>query len=143
VKRGYKLTQASNVDFDYKLMVGFPNPGDGIQSFYADENISSQLKSPYFAPGEGYLTQCRLTRFRKPTETEKTNADPARNYFFRVRTIRDELGRFVSANYGKIYGEFLQTACYLNPIPNDRNVDFDPKRNLRNGLRDEEIVKAP
>jgi hypothetical protein len=32
---------------------------------------------------------------------------------------------------------------YLNPMPNDRNVEFDPKRNLFTNLKPEEQVAAP
>jgi hypothetical protein len=32
---------------------------------------------------------------------------------------------------------------YLNPTPNDRNLEFDPKRNLFTNLKDEERVTAP
>jgi hypothetical protein len=48
-------------------------------------------------------------------------------------------------HYGKIYGPFTfwgvpvdqgcvatfgMSTCYFNPAANDRNVEFDPKRNL-------------
>ena len=32
---------------------------------------------------------------------------------------------------------------YLNPTPNDRNLEFDPKRNLMPGLKSTEQVTAP
>jgi hypothetical protein len=32
---------------------------------------------------------------------------------------------------------------YLNPTPNDRNVEFDPKQNLLGGLQPFEQVNAP
>ena len=34
-------------------------------------------------------------------------------------------------------------AYYLNPTPNDRNIEFDPKRNLFTNLKTEEQVTAP
>ena len=68
---------------------------------------------------------------------------PDRNYFFRVRTLLDEHGNVKSALYGKIYGDFMQFAYYLNPTPNDRNVEFDPKQNLLHGLKPTEEVTAP
>lgn len=32
---------------------------------------------------------------------------------------------------------------YLNPTPNDRNLEFDPKRNLLQGLKATERVESP
>ena len=48
-----------------------------------------------------------------------------------------------SANYGKIYGEFMNFTYYLNPTPNDPNMEFDPMRNLLTGLKDSEKVPTP
>jgi hypothetical protein len=61
-------------------------------------------------------------------------------YFFRVRTV-EENGRIVSANYGKITGDIAidprdSSTCsvmftyYFNPTLLDRNVEWDPNRNL-------------
>ena len=32
---------------------------------------------------------------------------------------------------------------YLNPTPNDRNMEFDPTRNLLTGLKEAEKVSVP
>lgn len=32
---------------------------------------------------------------------------------------------------------------YLNPTPNDRNIEFDPKRNLFTNLSSSEEVRDP
>jgi hypothetical protein len=53
------------------------------------------------------------------------------------------LEQALSANYGKIYGAFMNFTYYLNPTRNDRNVQFDPKRNLFTNLKDDERVTAP
>jgi hypothetical protein len=37
----------------------------------------------------------------------------------------------------------MQFCYYLNPTPNDRNVEFDPKQNLLGGLQSFEQVTAP
>jgi hypothetical protein len=78
-----------------------------------------------------------------------------RHYFFRIRTVQDEKGQIQSALYGKIYQDIrlyvgtrapkpgIGFAYYLNPNPNDRNVEFDPKRNLFTKLKTEEQVTAP
>ena len=72
--------------------------------------------------------------------------DVKKCYCFRIRTERDENGKVKSSLYGKIYGDpsfFLegsdrwkQKICgisylyYLNPAPNDRNLEWDRKTNL-------------
>jgi hypothetical protein len=73
----------------------------------------------------------------------KYDRDQKRNYFFRIRTVLDEEGNVKSACYGKIYGDFMDFRYYLNPTPNSRNVEFDPKRNLLQGLKPDEQVDKP
>jgi hypothetical protein len=60
-----------------------------------------------------------------------------------VRTVLDEQGNVKSALYGKIYGDFMHFSYYLNPTPNSRNVEFDPKRNLSKNLSNMEGVSEP
>ena len=72
--------------------------------------------------------------------------DSGKCYCFRIRTERDEAGRIKSSVFGKIYGDpaFLLNGgdrwtqkvggiaflYYLNPTPNDRNLEWDRKNNL-------------
>ena len=61
---------------------------------------------------------------------------------FRIRTTRDENGNVTSSYYGKIYGDIIlkqgygyvvggtEFLYYLNPTPNDRNLEWDMKHNL-------------
>ncbi|MGH7991175.1 MAG: hypothetical protein ACREDS_13420 [Limisphaerales bacterium] len=71
-----------------------------------------------------------------------------------MRTVLDENGRVKSAFYGKIYGDFtldpinskttlILFTYYLNPTPNDRNVESDPSRNLFGNLPAMQRVKDP
>ena len=76
-------------------------------------------------------------------QPSKNEHDPNRIYLFRVRTVEDHDGNIVSARYGKIYGDFMQFSYYLNPTPNDRNIEFDPKQNLLGGLSALEQVRVP
>jgi hypothetical protein len=69
--------------------------------------------------------------------------DPNRDYFFHVRTVKDVNGDIKSALYGKIYGDFMHFRYFLNPTPNDRNIEFDPKQNLLGGLQSFEQVRVP
>lgn len=129
-----ELSQRSPDDFDYTLTLTFPNKGDGIKVFEGStRNGGSQLKSGYEAPLGGYLSEWRQFRKRRPEIGETNNIDQNRIYYFRVRTKLDEHGNIISALYGKIYGDFFQFTYYLNPTPNDRNIEFDPERNLFGG----------
>lgn len=134
----------SGGESDFTLTVSFPNPGDGIQGFTVpDSQKGSALRSPTEAPAEGYRSQWVQTDNRKPGRPIETNRDPNRNYFFRVRTVLDENGNVKSALYGKVYGDFMEFSYYLNPKPNDRDIEFDPSRNLLDGLSFDEQVRTP
>jgi hypothetical protein len=129
---------------DFTLTVDFPQNGDGIQEFKVpDIEKGSALHSLYNAPVDGYQSQWVQTDNRKPRRPIDTNRDPSRNYYFRVRTVIDDRGNIVSAHYGKIYGDFMRFKYYFNPTPNDRNVEFDPKRNLMKNLGPLEGVSEP
>ena len=115
----------------YTFTISFPKPGDGIQEFKTpDEEKGSGLRSPHEASVDGY----------QPKYEQVQMPDPNKNYFFRVRTVLDVNGNVVSAHYGKIYGDFMQFTYYLNPTPNDRNIEFDPKQNLLGG---DQRVQSP
>jgi hypothetical protein len=123
--------------FECSLTLTFSNPGDGFQtrSVPATRRL---LILPRRAPEEGY-NGTWSKRFGRPREGADllplARADE--NFFFRVRTVLGVDGRVVGALYGKIYGDIVFDALghirftyYLNPTVNDRNLEFDPKRNL-------------
>jgi len=121
---------------DSSFHVGFSNDGDGIQSVYAEPNKGSVLRLPRLAPEQGYETNLLRRAYRRKDSAHRERRDD-QNYFFRVRTKKDEEGNIASALYGKIHGEFdwdwtgyLRFSYYLNPTPNDRNLEFDGKNNL-------------
>ena len=147
-------------DYSATLALTFSNNGDGIRAFQAPLRGGSILKSPHVAPEDGYASATEWRQTRSPSGTGKSDnfLDDERadqNYSFRVRTLLNERGQPKSALYGKIYGEirlFVGTKApkpgigftyYLNPTPNDRNIEFDPKRNLFTNLKPEEQVTAP
>jgi hypothetical protein len=136
-------------DYDGILTLQFSNEKDGIQPFEKVLTAGSMLHSDYFAPESGYFPDWKWHKSRKQLEDSRaaivdTRCDN-RNYYFRVRTILDEQGDVKSALYGKIYGDlnfggasedgsFLKiSAYYINPTPNDRNIEFDPEKNLFGG----------
>ena len=132
-------------DYDFQLTVKFSNPKDGIVPFAVLPPLTgSVLRSPHQAPDGGYLAEWMVWRSRRPAVAESSNYDPDNHaYFIRVRTVVDEKGNIVSANYGKIYGDFMRFTYYLNPKPRDRNVEFDPARNLIKNLLEAENVIEP
>ena len=128
------LDQRSEKDYDYTLAVSFPNSGDGIQDFVlpaaSGAHAGSDLRSAQEAPVEGYQPKWVQMKSLKPGAGYTGNWDANRNYYIRVRTQLDEHGNVISALYGKIYGDFMQFTYYLNPTPNDREIEFDLNRNL-------------
>jgi hypothetical protein len=143
-----KITSPQEFDADLKLT--FPNAGDGVAIVPPAPDTGSPLVMPHSAVEEGY--QPVLTwSYHNFTET----SEPASGYFFRVHTVLDENGNVKSALYGKIQGDvrfYVGTKApragigfqyYLNPTPNSRNVEFDPKQDLLGGLKSFEQVKNP
>jgi hypothetical protein len=146
----FELTGHANSvkDYDSTLTVSFTNALDGIQPFEPIEG--SVFRSPRETPLDGYQSNLELRRVRKPGQWSPDWVDDTAggtNYFFRVRTVQDETGKI----YGgfKFFGaatngSFLTVpACYLNPEPNSRNMEFDPKQNLMKNLKSLEGVDAP
>ena len=131
-----KFDKRSATDFDYTLTISFPNSGDGIQEFSVPESEKwSELRSPHEASADGYQAQLIRTNFVHLDKSRLADYDENKIYFFRVHTL-----------YGKIYGDpiLLNFHYYLNPTPDDRNIEFDPKQNLLkkvNGIG--ENVKNP
>lgn len=94
-----------------------------------DEIISySELKLHHQAPESSYA------------KTLVINAGDWENYrgiFYRSRVQLDKDGKVISAHYGKIQGPItlnregsVGLTHYFNGKPNDRNLEFDPSKNL-------------
>lgn len=141
-------------DFGAELLVSFPNNGDGIVPMSSASQGGSELRSSHEAPGSGYDPSLSLLQGNSKERGQYGIAGEPKNYFVRTRTILDERGQVVSSLYGKIYGQIeyfpvsyksakLRFTYYLNPTVNDRNVEFDPKRNLFTNLKSDEKVTAP
>ena len=134
----------ANNDWDYSLTVTFPKQGDGIQPFsISDLEKTSSLRSPHDAPENGYRPEWIKTQSQRPGQGSVDGIDKSLSFFFRVRTVLNEKGDVVSANYGKIYGDFMNLYYFLNPAPNSRNIEFDPTKNLLKKLGPSEGVSFP
>jgi hypothetical protein len=118
--------------WDAELDISFPGEKEGLSEetrFLA----YSQLKLPHNAPVEGYVPTWRYTANSYSPRTARENV----GFFLRTRVKLDEKGNIVSANYAKLIGDIycaptgvLMFTYYFNPVANDRNLEFNPKRNL-------------
>lgn len=136
-------------EYDCDLRLTFPNRGDGIVVAPYEPETGSSFRTSRTAVESGYESELSL-RF-----STGTRPPPVFGYYFRVRTVVDEKGNVKSALYGKIPGDFRFYAgtkapragmgfdYYLNPIPNDQNLEFDPSQNLLKGLAFDQQIKEP
>jgi len=135
----------SRKGWDGRMIISFPNPGDGIQEFdlpgpfdnsFTVKNVGSELRSPQLAPVDGYKSQfIKTNRWNFGKLGSLNDYDHLRkNYFLRVNTVLDEKGSVKSAQYGKIYGDFEEVlTTYFNPDPNSRELEYDMQHNLGSG----------
>jgi hypothetical protein len=126
------------------MTISFPNPSDGIQEFdfplrpnnrLSEGSEWSELHSPQLAPIDGYQPDLvKLSRWNYHHLPNEFDYDYLhKNYFVRVNTVTDAGGKIISAQYGKIYGDFEQAvSTYLNPEPNSREIEYN-KHNLGPG----------
>ena len=139
------------------ITLSFSNEGDGIQS---TSHLPYSRQLPRMAPLDGY--DCQLVKTQRYEVILKdhgqklvkwySNLEKEKNYFFRVRTTKNGNGTVTSMLYGKITGEFdndgaindkISFTYYLNPDPNDRNMEFDPNQNLFTDSRSLRGITAP
>ncbi|BET65272.1 hypothetical protein ASA1KI_01900 [Opitutales bacterium ASA1] len=115
------------------LEVSFPGPKEGVAEETARYWYYNEMRLPHSAPEEGYKPSLRYeANTYEPRQPEKLVG-----YYLRTRVRLDADGDIISANYAKIYGDLRFDArgtvsfwYYFNPTPNDRNLEFDPARNL-------------
>jgi hypothetical protein len=124
--------------YEDKLSLSFPNAGDGIREFDSPGppgSAGSELRSPQEAPQDGYQPQLIKWHSWHPARPGTNTYDHVhKNYFLRVQTVLNEEGKVKSALYGKIYGDLDEPFwTLLNPEPNSRSLEFDPKHNLGRG----------
>lgn len=141
--------------FDATMTLTFFNEDDGLLE-YPDpqpESEGSVFRLLRLAPEFGYVNQWSLRQYAKNEGMSYLRGDENLNYYFRVRTKKDDDGKIISANYGKIRNAInfgvaaknptLQLWYYFNPTSLDRNMEFDPKRNLFTDLGPMERVNEP
>lgn len=119
--------------FDGELEISFPGEKEGLVEEKERFRPYSQLTMPHEAPLEGYAPKRRYTA---KTYGYRTDADNV-GFFLRTRVKLDKDGKILFANYAKVTGDFqfdargiLGFTYYFNPVPNERNLEFDLKKNL-------------
>jgi len=131
------------------LDIEFPGAKNGLQAL-DDRAVSynSHFKFPYSAPKDGYLQKnLILEKWRNQVEYKDITNIGSTNCFFRIRSKVAKNGDFVEGLYGKVQGPIdfqgrskrlsLRMIYYVNPTPNDLNMEFDPEKNLikKKGIR--------
>lgn len=117
------------------LDVSFPGEKEGVVTEAERYWFYGQLRLPHLAPETGYAPSLR---FESEIGVPYGKKDPRLvGYYLRTRVQLDADGDIISANYAKIYDEIRFDArgtvsfwYYYNPTPNNRNLEFDPARNL-------------
>jgi hypothetical protein len=145
-------------NYDDTVVISFSNPGDGIQeTTLPKEFANSMFKWQREAPETDY--QPTLFLHLSSSSATGMHGDLGDNfynkkYFFRVRTEKQG-DQIVSALYGKINAGIslapnapqtcgISIFYYLNPTPNDRNLEWDPTKNLAPTPKDPSLqVRAP
>jgi hypothetical protein len=128
------------------LHLSFADKDEGIIEVKDAFLSYSELTMPHLAPENGY---------KKEWNREEDNAKPRINsseigYFLRTRIKRNEKGEIVSANYSKIVTDWnfdprgrIEFSYLFNPSANDRNLEFDTKKNLFSNLANREQIQKP
>lgn len=133
-----------------KLVLRFPNPGDGMIRVERYPGGESRLGFPREAPAEGYLPLVEVTEIYNSYTTMPSNSDTmSSGYILRIRTPKDEQNGIEGPFYGKIVGAFMfggiretnglewssfgSSFLYINPVPGDRRIEADLNRNAKKG----------
>lgn len=119
--------------WDGLVEMSFPGEGGGILE--AKRFIGySPMKLSHLGPEDGYLSTWK----RMVNNYDGIILPEDTGFFLRTRVKKDQYGRIISANYAKFIGRMnvmanigrIEFFYYFNPTPNDRNLEFDPKKNL-------------
>jgi hypothetical protein len=128
------------------LTITFPRQHEGIVEVKDNFTHYSELTMPHEAPENGYQSEWK----REEDNNTNRKTDENKGYFLRTRVKLDEKGNIISANYTKLVTDFdfdprgkIQFSYLLNPTPNDRNLEFDTKKNLFKELDMLEEIRKP
>ena len=150
IDRWSRMDGTEHVDtarfYDVTATFEFDGEGNGVVRKIAPSNAGVFIRT---AGVDGYAKSFRKSAGRRKKivgpnvygeNYSDVNADAC--HVFRIRSKFDEQGNLKEAYYGKVYGDFQlrgtwKDGCdgvsflyYLNPTPNDRNLEWDTKNNL-------------
>ena len=148
--------EAGSDEMSYRYAMNIRFPGEGNGFLYAHPLPSMVLKVRT-APADGYRSEQTVWEGRDRNIKYESSQNKAACYVFRIRTVRDCDGRIASCHYGKMYTmtgygvwhlrykqndlqekyplRGVEFTYYLNPTPNDRNLEYDGKHNLNKANR--------
>lgn len=145
-----------------ELKISFPEEGEGIVFIKNGYLLKSEMVMPHMAPQSGYQNHYTRKEFGYQNENKERDG----SFFLRTRRQTRPDGS-VQYNYTKIYNGFfflmgggkfseeryreiskdekasLRFAYAFNPTHNDRNLEFDPSKNLMKNLNSREKVRSP
>lgn len=140
-----RFTKTDRYNYDMQINIDFPGEYNGVKAMVREfkSNEGSKLRSAHDAPLGDYESQLEMSQYRKDgvINMKEFSVENREGYYFRVRSIVDENGNLVSAQYGKIYGTFkmfgyvssddvgLEFKYYYNP-DGTRNVELSQNENM-------------
>lgn len=141
-------------DFKWSLQISTISSNDGFICIEPIKGSNSVFKLPYLAPAEtNYLPKYIQNITVAKGKRHYTEPVPlSNNVFFRTRSKIDNKGNVTNCFYGKITNiesalardhGIISFTYYLNPTPNDRNLEFNTKSNLFQNLDRSERVSRP
>ena len=144
---------------NYKTTVSFRFLGKhsgAIENSY-NKATHSEYKNTRNAPLESkYHSLLNFVRTRS-SKTGRKGSTGLKSFLYRTRVQLDEHGEIESCHYGKMIDAvsvakgagkpdqkpIVSFTYYFNSTPNDRNLEFDPEKNLFKSLKHEEQVWEP
>lgn len=131
--------------WDVWLEIAFSGEKEGIFE-ETDFLTYSQFKLPHMAQEVDYLSTWNYENNNYSPRTARENI----GFFLRTRVKLDDSGNIVSARYTKIMGDFyivpygvLRFTYYYNPMSLDRNLEWNTKQNLFEGLKSRDTPNSP
>ena len=121
-----------------RMTIRFNGDDNGIQEITPPKGTAIRIRT---ASLSGYQSEKKIWNKRDLNLFFTTSYSKELCQCFRIRTKRNEKGEVVEAFYGKMYGDFkiytgnykaagIEFTYYLNPNPNDNNLEWDRKTNL-------------
>ena len=139
---GSRTTRFFNVSYEFM----YCGEGNGVVRENMPKNATAFIRN---ANADSYSRSFSMANGRRKKVIgpnvhyeDFSDTDKSLGHTFRIRSKFDREGNLIEAYYGKVYGDFnlhgnwregyngVSFLYYLNPTPNDRNLEWDMKTNL-------------